>query len=79
MGGNKQHLYNKAIRALLKIRDCFNIGHHHHNRHHHHNYFGQFVNLYIPMILPLYCFVFIFSLFTRMISLLYGEECFTGN
>ena len=45
--------------------------HHHHHHRHNHNYFGQFVNLYFSMISPLYCFVFILSLFTCMIPLFF--------
>ena len=47
---------------------------HHHHHHHYHHYFGQFVTFYFSMILPLYCFVFIFLLVTYIISLFFLDK-----
>ena len=45
--------------------------HHHRRRHYHYNYLSQFVDLYFSMILPLYYFVFIFSLFACLLSIFF--------
>ena len=63
---------NLKYTKLIKFKKSFLELHHHH--HHYHHYFGQFVTFYFSMILPLYCFVFIFLLVTYIISLFFLDK-----